>query len=192
MWEGLLCPPLQSNGTTVRTSWHGDWARRTLSKWAISFKMIIAFFTKCHIPIIVRTANWAINCLESFISVLLFQLMCEDACTRTHTYTLSLSLTIWGNLLIAWLPVTKIMKRSVSMSECLVVVDLLASSLPTYIQPKTQPLEAPSVPSPTQRVFVTVRMLSSPVQVHAHPTRKVYLVGGLWLGDVMSWILLRF
>lgn len=65
------------------------------------------------------------------------------------------------------------------MSECLVVVDLLASSLPTYIQPKTQPLEAPSVPSPTQRVFVTVRMLSSPVQVHAHPTRKVYLVGGL-------------
>lgn len=71
-----------------------------------------------------------------------------------HTHTLfsplsfSHSLNLWGNLLIPWLPITKIMKSLVSMFECLVVVDLLASSLPNYVQPKIQPLEAPSDPSP--------------------------------------------
>lgn len=51
---------------------------------------------------IARTANWAINCLESFISVLLVHLMCVKPHTHTtysHTHTHTQSLTIRAKLL---------------------------------------------------------------------------------------------
>lgn len=91
------------------------------------------------------------NCSKCLISVLIPL----NVYTRKHTHTYTQSHSRWAMLLMPWLPMTKIMKSLASMLDSFVAIDSPASSLPNFVQPKTQAL----VHSPPliQRMLVTLK-----------------------------------